>query len=148
MQHEINETHARHILIKTNLNINDDQAKEHLSNLRIRLLAGEDFEKLAKAHSDDKVSASQGGDLGWFKPGTMVAEFDLALTNLKIGEISPIVKTPFGFHLIQVLDRRQRDNSEEFIRSKIRQNLREKAIAEKKLYWLRQIRDEAHIEIL
>jgi len=148
MQHEINETHARHILIKTNLNINDDQAKEHLSNLRIRLLAGEDFEKLAKAHSDDKVSASQGGDLGWFKPGTMVAEFDLALTNLKIGEISPIIKTPFGFHLIQVLDRRQRDNSEEFIRSKIRQNLREKAIAEKKLYWLRQIRDEAHIEIL
>ncbi|MBF0264308.1 MAG: peptidylprolyl isomerase [Gammaproteobacteria bacterium] len=148
LQHEINETHARHILIKTNLNINDEQAKEHLSNLRVRLVAGEDFAKLSKAHSDDKVSASQGGDLGWFKPGTMVPEFDLALTNLSINEISPIVKTPFGFHLIQVLERRKRDNSDEFIRNKIRENLRQKSISEKKLYWLRQIRDEAHIEIL
>ncbi|MFK5986891.1 MAG: peptidylprolyl isomerase [Pseudomonadota bacterium] len=145
--HQVEESHALHILIKPDLTLTAAQAKIRLEQLRKRILGGESFEKLAKAHSDDKGSAQKGGDLGWFKPGVMVPEFDQALKQLSQDQISEIVESPFGYHIIKLLERRTRDDSDEFLRSKVRTKLRQQKIEDQKLLWLRRIRDEAHIEI-
>lgn len=147
IQHQVIESHALHILIKPDITQNATQAKIRLNQLRKRILGGESFEKLAKSHSDDKGTAQKGGDLGWFKPGTMVPEFDKVIKILKPGELSKIVETPFGYHIIKLLQRRTRDDSKEFLRNTVREELRKKKIEEQKLLWLRRIRDEAHIEI-
>lgn len=147
VQHQVEESHALHILIKPNINQSMAQSKIRLNQLRKRILGGEDFSNLAKAHSDDKGSAQKGGDLGWFKPGTMVPEFDKAVAKLSPGQLSEIVETPFGIHIIKLLEKRSRDDSDEFIRDKVREELRKKKIEDKKLLWLRRIRDEAHIEV-
>lgn len=145
--HQVSETHARHILIKPSVTVSSTQAKIHLEQLRQRISNGEDFAKLARSHSDDKGSAIKGGDLGWFKAGVMVPEFDNAVAKLEEGELSPIVESAFGYHIIQLLGRREKDDSEEFIRSKAKKELRQRKIAENKQVWLRRIRDEAHIDI-
>ena len=147
IQHQVVESHALHILIKPDINHTAAQAKIRLQQLRDRIMGGESFKKLAKAHSNDKGSAQKGGDLGWFKPGTMVPEFDKALEAMSAGEISEIVETPFGYHIIKMIERRTRDDSNEFLRDKVREELRKQKIEDQKLLWLRRIRDEAHIEI-
>ncbi|MFK5894612.1 MAG: peptidylprolyl isomerase, partial [Pseudomonadota bacterium] len=147
VQHQIVESHALHILIKPDINHTATQAKIRLQQLRKRIISGEDFGTLAKAHSNDKGSAQKGGDLGWFKPGTMVPEFDKALLAMSQGEVSEIVETPFGYHIIKLLERRTRDDSDQFLRDKVREKLRNQKIEDQKLLWLRRIRDEAHIEI-
>jgi peptidyl-prolyl cis-trans isomerase SurA len=147
IQHKVVESHALHILIKPDITQNATQAKIRLNQLRKRILGGESFEKLAKSHSDDKGSAQKGGDLGWFKPGAMVPEFDNAIKTLKPGELSEVVETPFGYHIIKLLQRRTRDDSNEFLRDKVREELRKKEIEDQKLLWLRRIRDEAYIDI-
>jgi len=147
IQHQVVESNAKHILIKPDITQNATQAKIRLNQLRKRILGGENFEKLAKSHSDDKGSAQKGGDLGWFKPGTMVPEFDKAIKTLEPGDLSEIVETPFGYHIIKLLQRRTRDDSKEYLRNSVREELRKKKIEDKKLLWLRRIRDEAHIEI-
>jgi len=145
--HQVTETQARHILIKPDVTTNATQAKIKLDQLRQRILSGADFSQLARSHSDDKGSALKGGDLGWFKPGVMVPEFDKAVSELQPGDLSDIVETAFGFHIIEVLGRRQKDDSKEFIRNKARKELRQRKITENKAVWLRRIRDEAHIDI-
>jgi peptidyl-prolyl cis-trans isomerase SurA len=147
IQHQVVESHAKHILIKPDITQNATQAKIRLNQLRKRILGGESFEKLAKSHSDDKGSAQKGGDLGWFKPGTMVPEFDKAIKLLEPGDLSDIVETPFGYHIIKLLQRRTRDDSKEYLRNSVRGELRKKKIEDQKLLWLRRIRDEAHIDI-
>jgi len=146
-QHQVTETHARHILIKPGVTISNTQAKIHLDQLRQRIVNGADFAQLARSNSDDKGSALKGGDLGWFKPGVMVPEFDQAVSEMEPGEISNIVETAFGYHIIEVLGRRQKDDSKEFIRTKAKKELRQRKISENKTVWLRRIRDEAHIDI-
>lgn len=146
-QHEVEEMHARHILISTNPNRSAAQARLQLEQLRDRITQGESFATLAKAHSDDPVSASNGGDLGWFKHNTMVEEFEQTVSKMKPGEMSQIVESSFGFHLIELLDVRVRDDSREFVRQQARNELYDKKVSEKKLFWLRQLRSEAHVEI-
>ena len=112
----------------------------------MRLDGGDDFAELAKAHSDDKVSAIKGGDLGWTSPGDMVPEFEAVMDKLKPGEISKPFKTQFGWHIVQVLERRQYDDTEELKRARARETIRKKKIEEATQNWLRSLRDEAYVE--
>lgn len=147
VKHEVVEYHARHILIKPDITRSREEARKHLEQIRQRILGGEDFADLARANSDDKGSAQKGGDLGWFKPGVMVDIFDKTLAGMEIGEISDIIESPFGFHIIQLLDKRTRDDGKEFLRNQVRAKLKQKKIEDQKLIWLRRIRDEAYIDI-
>ena len=138
--------HARHILIKVNQLVSADEARRKLIDLRQRIQNNSaTFEELAKTYSND-ISASRGGDLGWIYPGDTVPEFEKALVSLQPGEISDPVETQFGFHLIQVLEKKTDDMSLERKRIAAKQALRERKIAEATEEWLRQLRDRAYVE--
>ena len=142
----IQQTHARHVLIKVNEVVSETEARRKMENLRERLVNGGDFAELARLYSQDG-SAAKGGDLGWVSPGDTVPEFESAMDALKDKEFSPVVQSPFGMHLIQVLERRQRDVSGERQRAVARQALRERKLDDAYQDWLRQIRDRAYVEV-
>jgi peptidyl-prolyl cis-trans isomerase SurA len=142
----VQQTHARHILIKTNEVVSEAEAQSRLRALKERLDHGADFAELARVHSED-ASASKGGDLGWLSPGDTVPEFERAMDALKPGEISEPVKTQFGWHLIQVLARRNQDMSKERMRLMARQALRARKSDEAYQEWVRQLRDRAYVDI-
>ncbi len=142
----IQQTRARHILIKVNEVVSEPEARRKMENVRERLVNGGDFAELARLYSQDG-SAAKGGDLGWVSPGDTVPEFEAAMDALKDKEFSAVVQSPFGMHLIQVLERRQRDVSEERKRATARQALRERKLDDAYQDWLRQIRDRAYIEV-
>ncbi len=145
--HMTTQTHARHILIRIDALNDDAHVRQRLETIRERIEAGEDFAALARLHSADKATAGHGGDLGWVEPGTMVPEFEQAMAKLKPGEISQPVRTPFGWHLIQVLERREHDATTEYNRSQARQQLRKRESDAAYSNWLRQIRSEAYVVI-
>jgi len=142
----VTQTHVRHILVRTNQTTNDEAAKAKLLALRERIVNGVDFAELAKANSDDG-SAFKGGDLGWINPGDTVPQFEEAMNRLAPGEISQPVKTPFGWHLIQVLERRPLTASEDYRRNYARQLLRRQKMEQAYNAWLQTIRAEAFVEI-
>ncbi len=141
----VEQTHARHILVKTNEIVSENDAKRKLTNLRERIVSGADFGELAKLNSDDS-SAVNGGDLGWLYQGDTVPEFEQMMNSLKQGEVSPFFKSSFGWHLMQVLERRKADVSGERKRMEARQILRERKGDEAFQEWLRQLRDRAFVE--
>ncbi len=142
----VQQTHARHILIKVNQVVSGPEARRRLVELKERLdHKAATFEELAKLHSND-LSASKGGDLGWIYPGDTVPEFQRAMDGLQPGEISEPVESPFGYHLIQVLERKVDDVSQERQRQAARQALRERKKQEATEEWLRQLRDSAYVE--
>lgn len=141
----IQQTHARHILIKINELVSETEARNRLLALKERLDNKADFAELARARSED-TSASRGGDLGWLSPGDTVPEFEKPMNALKPGEISQPVRSPFGWHLIQVLERRTRDMTREGQRLNARQVLRERKTDEAYQEWVRQLRDRAYVE--
>jgi peptidyl-prolyl cis-trans isomerase SurA len=144
----VTQTRARHILVRTSEVVSENEARRRLADLRERIAkGGADFAELAKAHSDDAASAARGGDLDWIYPGDTVPDFERAMQELKPGEISPPVKTPFGYHLIQVLERRASDVSQERRRLEARKLLRERKSEETYQEWLRQLRDQAYVEL-
>jgi len=145
--HIITETHVRHILIKTNEIVSDEEAKLRLQAIAERIIGGDDFAVLAKANSDDTGSAMQGGDLGWVTPGVLVPPFEKAMQGLRVNTLSQPVQTQFGWHLIQVLARRTKDNTEEFKRNQARNAIRKRKIEEETELWLRRLRDEAYVDI-
>jgi peptidyl-prolyl cis-trans isomerase SurA len=137
----------RHILVRTSETVSDSEARRRLTDLRERMVRGSaDFAELARVHSDD-ASAARGGDLDWVYPGDTVPDFERAYQELKEGEISEPVRTPFGYHLIQVLERRSADISPERRRLQARQILRERKADEAYQEWLRQLRDQAYVEL-
>lgn len=146
-KHIVTKTKVRHILIKTNELIDDEEAKKRLLNLKNRIADGDSFEALARAHSDDKGSALNGGSLDWVAPGALVPEFEETMNKLAINEISEPVQTQFGWHLIQVLGREQQDNSAEYKKEQVREALRKRKIEEETELWLRRLRDEAYVEV-
>lgn len=146
-RHMVEQTRARHILIATNELVGDDQARQTLLALRERVAAGEDFAELARRHSADPGSASRGGDLGWVEPGQMVAEFQRAMDALAPQEIGEPVKTRFGWHLVQVLERRQHDDTEDFTRDMARESIFRRKAEEEHAEWLRRLREEAYVEL-
>lgn len=143
----ITKTKVRHILIKTNELIDDNEARNRLLALKLRIHDGDDFAALARAHSDDKGSAVKGGDLGWVGPGDLVKPFENAMEKLKLNEISEPIQTQFGWHLIQVLGRENKDNSDDFRKNQARDAIRKRKIEEETELWLRRLRDEAYVEI-
>jgi len=145
--HIVTQTHARHILIKPTIINNNERVIQRLKQIRSRIINGENFATMAHAHSDDTSSATKGGDLGWFKPGTMVPQFEAAMEQLQIGDISPVIQTSFGYHIIEVLGRRSHDDADELIKKRARQVLKNRKIAEKTEEFYRKIQDEAYIEI-
>jgi len=145
--HMITKTEVRHILIKTNELIDDNEAKKRLLALKERIADGDDFAALARAHSDDKGSALKGGSLGKVGPGDLVKEFEDTMNKLAIKQISDPVQTQFGWHLIQVLNRETKDNSSEHEKNMARDAIRKRKIEEETELWLRRIRDEAYVEI-
>ena len=145
--HTITKTKVRHILIKTNELIDDEEAKKRLLALKARIEAGDDFAELARAHSDDKGSALKGGSLDWVSPGDLVKPFEEAMGKLEINQISEPVQTQFGWHLIQVLDRQNKDDSVEHKKNLVRDAIRKRKIEEETELWMRRLRDEAYVEI-
>ncbi len=144
----VRQTHARHILIKTKPGQSDAEVREELASLRRRILAGEDFGELAIAHSEDPGSGPKGGDLGWLNPGSTVPEFEEVMNALQPGQISRPFKTQFGWHIVQVLERREVDNSKEAIRERVREILGNRKAEEETELWLRRLRDQSFVEIV
>ncbi len=142
----IRQTHARHILVKTNEVVSETDAVNKLLQIRDRLVNNGKFEELARLYSDD-TSAGKGGELGWVSPGDTVPEFEQAMNRLQPGEISPPTKSPFGLHLIQVLERRDQDVTQENRRMKVRLDLRQRKAEEQFEDWVRQLRDKAYVSI-
>ena len=141
----VQQTRARHILIKTNELVSETEARNRLLVLKERLDNKADFAELARSRSED-TSATRGGDLGWISPGDTVPEFERAMSALKINELSPPVRSPFGWHLIEVLERRTQDMTREGQRFNARQVLRERKTDEAYQEWVRQLRDRAYVE--
>lgn len=146
-QTRIEETRSRHILIQTNALTSDSQARIQLGQLREQISSGADFAALAEQHSDDASSASRGGELGWLPPGVVVPEFQQAMDLLNPGETSPPFRSQFGWHIVQVLERRERDTTEESQRLRARQIIFQRKLEEETANWARQLRDEAYVEI-
>ena len=143
---EMEQTRARHILIRTTEVLSDADAEARLLGLRERMVqGGERFEELARVHSDD-LSAARGGDLGWIYPGDTVPEFERAMDALAPGEISQPVRSPFGWHLIEVVERRVQDVSDERMRAATRNALRERKADEAYEAWLRELRDSTFVD--
>ena len=146
MPAQVQQTHARHILIKTSEIVSDADARRRLVDLRERIVqGGARFADLARQHSAD-ISAAKGGDLGWIYPGDTVPEFEQAMDALKPGEVSQPVQSPFGWHLIVVDERRVQDVSDDRKRAAARNALRERKSDEAFQDWLRQLRDRAYVE--
>ncbi len=144
-QPTIQQTHVRHILIKSKEGVTDTDAKERLARLRERVIGGANFAELAKVHSDDP-SNSKGGDLGWISPGDTVPEFERAMNQLRDNEISAPVQSTFGWHLVQVIERRTEGVTVERKRAAARNTIRARKADEAYQDWLRQTRDRAFVE--
>jgi peptidyl-prolyl cis-trans isomerase SurA len=142
----VEQTRVRHILLRVNEVTSESDAKAKADRIRERLETGAKFEDQAKLNSED-ASAAKGGDLGWISPGDTVPEFEQATAKLKIGEISPPVRSPFGWHLIQVSERRTQDVTAERQREQARQALRQRKSDETFQEWVRQTRDRAYVEV-
>ena len=142
----VTQTHARHILIRTSAILNEQQAKAKIDAIYDQIKAGADFAKLATADSDDPGSAKQGGDLNWVDPGATVPEFQAAMDKLQPGEMSKPFQTQFGWHIVQVLGRRDIDKTEEDHRNRAYQAIFARKSEEAIQQWLSELKDSAFIE--
>lgn len=143
----VTQTHARHILIQTNLLVGDEEAQKRLEKIRQQLENGASFAKLAKKYSNDPGSAAQGGDLGWINPGQVVPKFQQAMDKLKPDQISQPFKTQFGWHIVEVLGRRKQDQTDEVKRNRAYQAIHQRKLREQLTSWLRKLRDQAYVRI-
>lgn len=142
----IDQTRVRHILIKMSEVVSEKEAKQKIDGIKERIDHGTKFEDMARQYSEDG-SASSGGDLGWVNPGDTVPTFEKVMGELAVNEVSAPVKTPFGWHLIEVLERRKQDMSKESTRLKARQEIRARKAEEAYTDWIRELRDKAFVEL-
>jgi peptidyl-prolyl cis-trans isomerase SurA len=141
----VQQTHVRHILLRAREGLTESEARNRLQQLRERVGGGSDFGELAKQFSED-ASAAKGGDLGWIAPGDTVPEFEKVMNALRDNEVSPPVQTPFGWHLVQVLERRSDELSADRKKIAAKQAIRQRKADEAYQDWLRQMRDRAFVE--
>jgi peptidyl-prolyl cis-trans isomerase SurA len=141
----VTQTHTRHILLKTDELVTDDDAKLRLEQLKLRIDGGDDFAEVAKGNSQD-MSASEGGDMGWTSPGDLVPEYEEVASSLQPGEISKPFRTQYGWHIVQLLGRREHDSSDDIRRARARDEIRKRKLAEARDSWLRQLREDAYVE--
>lgn len=137
---------VRHILIKPNALITTQQAKDRLLQLKMRIESGADFAQLARTNSDDRGTALKGGELGWVSKGQMVSEFEEVMMQTPVGTVSEPFRSGFGQHILQVIDVREYDGTEEVKRAGARRAIREQKMQERQQTWLRSLRDEAYVE--
>ena len=142
----VSQTHARHILVKPSEIATEAQVIDRLKALKVRLENGDDFSELARGNSEDLVSAAEGGDLGWSNPGDLVPEFENEMKALALNQISEPFQTQYGWHILQVLERRDYDSTDDIRRARAREVLRQRKLDEAQETWLRQLRDEAYVE--
>jgi len=143
----VTQTHARHVLVRTNDVVSDTDAQRRLEQIKVRVENGEPFDELARSHSDDTVSATRGGDLGWLNPGDTVPDFERTMKSLDTGAISDPFRTQFGWHIVQVIERRDHDDTEQVRRARAAEQIRARKLDEEVQTWLRQLRDEAYVEL-
>lgn len=142
----ITQTHARHILIKPDLLINNNEAQKRLKDIRSKILHGASFAKLAEKYSDDGGSAEKGGDLGWVNPGQLVPKFEKVMDSLKVNQISAPFQTRFGWHIVQVQARRKQNQTKQVQRRKAYAAIHKRKMNEQMARWLQQLHDEAYIK--
>ena len=142
------QTHVRHILVTPNAITSEKQAFDKISLARDRILAGEDFKELAIEISDDKSNAAQGGDMGWSDPGTFVPEFNEVMDKLKVNVLSEPVKTQFGWHLMEILGRRDQDQTEDKKRDRAYRILSNRKFEEETQAWISELKEKAHIKLM
>jgi len=145
-QHLVKQTHARHILIKADEITSNEEARIKLNQVKVKLNEGGDFAKLAAEFSQDPGSKNNGGDLGWASEGTFVPRFTEVMNTLQEGQTSEPFRSQFGWHIIQVLERRQQDETEQLIRQKAELAIQNRKADEELQLWLRRARDEAYVE--
>lgn len=145
-RHTIQQTLARHILVRPNEVVSNAEAKQRITRLYQRIKNGADFGQLARASSDDTASAVKGGSLGWVNPGVMVPEFEQQMNRLQPGQISKPFETQFGWHIVQVMSRRQYDDTKQFERAQARQQIGRRKADDAVENWLREMRSEAYVE--
>ena len=145
-RHTIQQTLARHILVRPNEVVSNAEAKQRITRLYNRIKDGADFGQLARASSDDTGSAVKGGSLGWVNPGYMVPEFEEQMNRLQPGQISEPFESQFGWHIVQVMSRRQHDDTKQFERAQARQQIGRRKSEVAVENWLREMRSEAYVE--
>ena len=148
VHHEVIKTHVRHILLKPGVNMTEAEADRQIHNLYEQLKSGKDFAAMARQYSLDHASAAKGGDLGWVTSDELVPSFAEAMGELSINTISKPVKTPFGWHLIQVLERKTVDDSDAYQRQQVRQFLYQRKFNEAVQNWQQHMRSSAYIQIV
>ena len=139
------QTRSRHILIRPNELVSEEDARERLQEFRQRIIAGEDFARLARLYSVDYTSGSEGGDIGWIDPGETVKEYEAVTDRLQEGELSEPFRSQFGWHLVEVTGRRTVDETAENKRKKIYSQLLQQKQREVFDLWKRRLRDEAYV---
>lgn len=144
----VQQTRARHILIRPSNEIDDEQARKTLLGLKQQIESGEKFSELASKYSEDPGSKIKGGDLGWAGPGDFVNSFEGVANSLSIGQISEPFKSPFGWHILEVLERRDHDKTKSSKENQARNTIQKRKIDEELRLWLRRIRDEAYVEFI
>ena len=144
----VQQTNARHILIRTSSEVSDDQARKTLLELKQKIESGKSFAELASEYSEDPGSKIKGGDLGWSSPGEFTPAFESVADNLDIGQVSEPFKTAFGWHILEVLERRQHDQGKTNKENQARNAIQKRKIDEELRLWLRRIRDEAYVEFI
>ncbi len=142
----VDQVRTRHILVRTNALMTDEEADRKLRDLKRRIESGDDFEELARANSEDTGSAVNGGNMDWTVSSNFVPKFQEVVDNLKPNTISEPFKSRFGWHIVEVLETRKHDNSQEAMRAEARAQIRQRKIEEETELWLRQLRDESYIE--
>lgn len=142
----VSETRARHILMRPSVVMDETKIRTTLADVRSQLVAGADFAELAKQYSEDPT-ADQGGELGWLPRGATVPEFQQVMDALEPGQVSEPFRSRFGWHLVQVLERRQRDATDEALREQARQMVFQRKLEEATAAWVRRLREEAYVEI-
>lgn len=146
--HEVKKTLVRHILLKQGVRMTAEEAKKQANNIYLQLKAGKNFALMAKKYSHDTATAVKGGDLGWVSSGELVPAFEEAMDKLPLKQVSRPVKTPFGWHLIEVLERKSVDDSESFKRQQVRQFLQHRKFAEAVQNWQQHMKSQAYINIV
>ncbi|MGQ0658735.1 MAG: peptidylprolyl isomerase [Chromatiales bacterium] len=144
--HIVTQTHARHILVKASEVVSQEDVRGKLEQLKTRIEGGDDFAQLARSHSEDRATASKGGDLGWVSPGELDPDFERAAGGLLPNQVSEPFQSQFGWHIVQVLERREHDDSAEAMRGRARDAIRQRKMEEETQAWSRRLRDEAYVE--
>ncbi|MDP3519643.1 MAG: peptidylprolyl isomerase, partial [Hydrogenophaga sp.] len=144
----VNQTRARHILITPNEIRTEEQAKALIDTLHSRITNGESFADIARQNSDDSASVVAGGDMGWASEGGMPPEFEIVIDEMEIGEVSEPFRTSFGWHIAEVMERRERDMSREFSRQQAENTLRNRKFEVELQNWLIEIREAAYVKVI